>query len=361
MTRIGTALAGIAASAAILLSAAAAAGDGFDRALSLASEGRHADARRLLAPLLESEPGDPQMRILHGILQLQEGRRDEAIAVFSGLARAYPDMFEAHNNLAVAYVEEGRLEEARAILAAILERSPSVVGYRNLGDIHVQLARRAIARSLELGGGTAGDGDEGRDAGGGLVHARDAAAPGSGTAGAEGQPSAAEPDAAPERPAHSVAALAEFCVATAEFRDMAAVEEARQWLQARGAERAHVARGSRETARDYRVFLPPFQSRSSARGKMRELQEKGVSDVAVVLSGALKNAVSLGVYAGEANAKRRMAQLEALGYTPVLEANTRAVAAYATIEARASGSYDALSHAWASRFPDQLVRQVDCD
>ena len=360
MTRIGKTLVASVALAAMLLSAAAAAGDGFDRALSLASEGRHADARRLLGPLLESEPGDPQLRLLDGILQMQEGRRDEAIAVFSGLAREYPDMFEAHNNLAVAYVEEGRLEEARAILAAILERSPSAAGYRNLGDIYVQLARRAFSLSRGVGG-TAGDGDQGRDAGGGLVHASESAASPSRTRDVQEQPSAAEPDAAPEKPAQAVAALAEFCVATAELSDMAAVEEARQWLRARGAESVHVARGSRETVRDYRVYLPPLESRSSASEKMRELQEKGVHDIAVVLSGALRNAVSLGIYAREANAKRRVAQIEALGYAPVLEPNTREVAAYATIEARVGGSYDSLSDAWASRFPDQTVRQVDCD
>ena len=361
MTRIGRTVAAIAALAAVLLTAAAAAEDGFDRALSLASEGRHGDARRLLGPLLESQPGDPQMRLLHGILEMQEGRRDEAIAVFSGLAREYPDMFEAHNNLAVAYVEEGRLEEARAVLASILERSPSVVGYRNLGDIYVQLSRQALARSRELGGLTAGDADDGLAPGGGLVPAIDAAVARSGAAGAEGRPSAGVSDAAPEKPAHAVASHAEFCVATAEFSDMSAVEEAQQWLQARGAESARVVRGSRETVRDYRVYLPPFESRSSARARMGELQEQGVRDVAVVLGGDLKNAVSLGVYASETNAKRRMAQLEALGYAPALEPNTRAVAAHATIEARIGGSYAALSDAWASRFPDRPVRQVDCD
>ncbi|MDE0382035.1 MAG: tetratricopeptide repeat protein [Rhodospirillales bacterium] len=360
MTRIGKALVASVALAAVLLSAAAAAGDGFDRALSLASEGRHADARRLLGPLLESEPGDPQLRLLDGILQMQEGRRDEAIAVFSGLAREYPDMFEAHNNLAVAYVEEGRLEEARAILAAILERSPSAAVYRNLGDIYVQLARRAFSLGRGVGG-TAGDGDQGRDAGAELMHARDAAGSTSGAATAATREGGGDPDTLPAEPQRSVAALAEFCVATGEFSDMAAVEEARQWFRARGAGSAQVARGSRETVRSYRVYLPPLESRSSAREKMREVQEQGVHDIAVVLSGALRNAVSLGVYAREANAKRRMAQLEGLGYAPVLEPNTREVAAYATIEARVGGSYDSLSDAWASRFPDQTVRQVDCD
>ena len=361
MTRIGRAVAAIVTLAAVLLSTAAAAGDAFDRALSLASEGRHADARSLLAPLLESEPGDPQMQLLHGILQLQEGRRDEAISVFSGLARDYPDMLEAHNNLAVAYVEEGRLEEARAVLAAILERKPSVVGYRNLGDIYILLARRALALSRELGGGTGEDEDGNQTLGAKLVPAREEAGSAAGASVPEGTVSSGEPNAVPDGPAHTVAALAEFCIETAEFTDTRRTEDAQQWLASMGAEHARVAHGSRETVRDHRVYLPPFESRSSARAKMRELQEKGVRDIAVLLSGDLKNAVSLGIYASEANAKRRTAQLEALGYTPVLEPNTRAVAEYATIEARFGGSYDTLSDAWASRFPDRTVRQVDCD
>lgn len=359
MTRIGQKVAAVATLAAVLLSAAASAGDGFDRALSLASEGRHADARRLLAPLLESEPGDPQTRLLHGILQLQEGRRDEAISVFSGLAREYPDLLEAHNNLAVAYVEEGRLEEARAVLAAILERKPSVVGYRNLGDIYILLARRALALSREIGGGTGEEEDDGQNLGGEFVSAREEAD--SRAAVSETTASRGEPDVVPDSPAHAVAALAGFCIETAEFTDAGRAEDARQWLASMGAGHARVAHGSRETVRDHRVYLPPFESRSGAKAKLRELQGKGVHDVAVVLRGDLKNAVSLGVYASEANAKRRTAQLEALGYAPVLEPNTRTAAKYATIEARFVGSYDTLSDAWASRFPDRTVRQVDCD
>lgn len=361
MTRIGRTVATIAMLGAVLLSAAAAAADAFDRALSLASEGRHADARRLLAPLLESKPGDPQMQLLHGILQLQEGRRDEAISVFSGLAREYPDMLEAHNNLAVAYVEEGRLEEARAVLSAILERKPSVVGYRNLGDIYILLARRALALSRELGGSTGEEQGDGRTLAGELVPAHEEAGSASGAAVSERTASSGEPDAVSDRPAHTVATLTGFCIETAEFTDKGRAEDARQWLVSMGAEHAHVAHGSRETIRDHRLYLPPSESRGSAKAKLRELQEKGLRDVAVVLRGDLKNAVSLGVYASEANAKRRAAQLEALGYAPVLEPNTRAAAEYATIEARFGGSYDTLSDAWASHFPDRTVRQVDCD
>ena len=47
---------------------------------------------------------------------------------------------------------------------------------------------------------------------------------------------------------------------------------------------------------------------------MREIQGRGVSDVAIIGDGALKNGVSFGVYRDEENMRRRIAALEALGY-----------------------------------------------
>ena len=357
MTRIGNALAALAVSAAVLLSAAAAGADTLDRALSLASEGRYPEARSVLDSLLE---GDPQARLLHGILRVQEGRRSEAIAVFSGLAQEHPDMFEAHNNLAVLYVEEGRLEEARAVLAAILERRPEAVGYRNLGDIYEKLARRAYARSRELRGGGPGNEDV-DDPGTGPVETSDPAETESEVATPSEPGSGGEPPSVPERPAPAEAAVAATCLATGAFRSMDTAEEARQWLEEHGAEEARVSGRTRERVKNYRVYLPPFESRKAAEAALAELREEGVSDIAVIAKGARKNAVSLGIYAREANAARRVVRLEALGYEPVVEPNTTAVVELATVEARLDGGFEELRAAWASRFPDQEVREVGCD
>ena len=360
MTRIAIALVALAVSGAVLLSAAAAGADTLDRALSLASEGRYPEARRVLDSLLESEPGDPQARLLHGILRVQEGHRGEAIAVFSGLAQEHPDMFEAHNNLAVLYVEEGRLEEARAVLAAILERRPQAVGYRNLGDIYEKLAHRAYARSRELRGG--GPGNENvDDPGTGPVETSDPVESESEVATPSEPGSGGEPPSVPERPAPAEAAVAATCLATGAFRGMGTAEEARQWLEEHGAEEARVSRRTRERVKNYRVYLPPFESRKAADKVLSELREEGVSDIAVVAKGARKNAVSLGIYAREANAARRVVGLEALGYEPVVEPNTMAVVEFATVEARLDGGFEELRAAWASRFPDQEVREVGCD
>ena len=361
MTRIGNALVALAVSAAVLLSAAAAGADTLDRALSLASEGRYPEARSVLDSLLESEPGDPQARLLHGILRVQEGHRGEAIAVFSGLAQEHPDMFEAHNNLAVLYVEEDRLEEARAVLAAILERRPEAVGYRNLGDIYEKLAHRAYARSRELRGGRSGEEDGGGDSGTRPVETSDPAETESEVATPSEPGSGGEPPSVPERPAPAEAAVAATCLATGAFRSMGAAEEARQWLEEHGAEEARVSGRTRERVKNYRVYLPPFESRNAADKVLSELREEGVSDIAVIAKGARKNAVSLGIYAREANAARRVVGLEALGYEPVVEPNAMTVVELATVEARLDGGFEELRAAWASRFPHQEAREVGCD
>ncbi len=361
MTRIATALVAVAVLAGVLLSAAAAVADTLDRALTLAAEGRYPEARRVLDPLLDNEPGNAQLRLLHGVLRVQEGHRGEAIAVFSGLAREFPDMFEAHNNLAVLYVDEGRLEEARAVLAAILERRPEAVGYRNLGEVYEKLARRAYAQSRALRDDRSRDGDDDGDSGTEVLQASDAAGTVSEPATALEPASGSEPPAVPERPAPAEEAIAAACLATGEFLDMGTVEEARLWLAALGAEATRVSSGTRERVKDYRVYLPPFESRKAADAALGDLSEKGVSDIAVIPKGARKNAVSLGIYAKEANASRRVARLEELGYAPVVEPNSMAVEEHATIKARLPGGFEDLRDAWASSFPDHAVRQVECD
>ena len=141
--------------AAILSPGAASGDEAFERALSLAAEKRYSDAREVLDPLLEREPGHRRARLLHGVLRARAGRVGEAIDIFEALRRDYPEMSEPYNNLAVLYAVEGRLEDAREILLATLKRQPDAVVYANLGDVYTKLARRAYqqAREIEAGGG----------------------------------------------------------------------------------------------------------------------------------------------------------------------------------------------------------------
>ena len=361
MTRVGAVLLALVMSAAILSSNASLAEQGLDRAISLAVEERYGEARLVLDLLLERDPGSSHARLLHGVLRLHEGDRDEAIDTFRALARDFPDLFEAHNNLAVVYVQEDRLEDARRVLLGILERRPEAIGYRNLGDIYVKLARDAYARARELGFGTT------------VVRERDrrvrpaspreskpvaSAAPA--TVGARAQTAERAAGEVRESPSAAMAASAAACVSVGEFENRDAAEDARRWLRSRGAEILAITTDSRQTINSHVVYIPPSDSRKSALRTVRELRSRGIRDVAVILEGELRNAVSLGVYASRANVERRIASLQRLGYPVESAAHTSTKEEHVTIQARLDGSVDALVDAWTSRFSGNSIRHADC-
>ena len=351
------ALAVLAALTAILSSAAAFAESAFDHALSLAYEERYRESRLALDPYLQREPGNVRGRILDGILRVHAGERDEAIGIFHELVREIPDSFEASNNLAVLYVDQGRLEDARGVLLAILERRPEVVGYRNLGDIYVRLARRAYARGRELAkeraathAGSPVPGPPARDMNATAASTTRAATDGlaqTTQASAESSDIASGPHGA--------------CLSVGAFRNPRDFHDAQEWLRSHGAEIVDVSSETSETIKDYRVYLPPFESRRSAVKKLQEMKGRGVRDIAVILSGPLKNAVSLGIYAEKNNLEKRVARLGRLGYSVVWEPNSSAVDEYLTIRARANGSPASLRDAWTSQFPTHAMRQSECD
>ena len=127
--------------------------DALGRALSLAIEERHSEAREILDPLLERDPGNTRARVLHGVLRAREGRVKDAIEVFEQLKRDNPDMPEPYNNLAVLYTVEGRLDDARRVLLESLERRPDPITYASLGEVYTKLARDANERARELDAG----------------------------------------------------------------------------------------------------------------------------------------------------------------------------------------------------------------
>ena len=357
MTKIRAVLLALAISAAILSSNAALAEDTLDRAISLAVEERYREARLTLEPLLQREPGSSHARLLDGILRLYEGDRDEAIDTFLSLVRDFPDLFEAYNNLAVVYVQEGRLEDARGVLLGILERQPEAIGYRNLGDIYVKLARGAYARARELGFDTTTVRERGQQVRSPSPRTSEPVASATPEATRSGEPSAREERVSPSA---ALAAADAACVSVGEFETRDDAENAKRWLRSRGAEILAIAAESRETIESHRVYIPPLDSRESALRTMRELKSRGIRDVAVVLRGELRNAVSLGVYRSSVNAESRMTSLKRLGYSVQSAANTTTQQEYVTIQARLSGSRDALFDAWTSRFSANSFRHVDC-
>ena len=391
---------------AILSPRAALGDDAFERALSLASEKRYSEAREVLDPLLQREPLTPRARLLHGVLRAREGRVGEAIEVFETLRRDYPDMSEPYNNLAVLYAVEGRLDDARRMLVATLARRPDAILYANLGDVYTKLARRAYDRAHELEAGSGpgrqqerhialaapaapatqsmeamnGRPETDRPTADASPEQGETATPSPDTAAQTEDPPVAapaatvamhkpdaEPQGTPQPMAESDSSAAgtgsmpaAFCAYTGGFRDRRAVAEAALWLQSYGAQVIEVRHEDRRIASSYRVYLPPLENRKRAVAKLREIRERGVRDVGVILDGDLANGISFGIYRKADNMHRRVAALGKLGYSVRSQAEEAEVIKEYVIKARAGGTPAALDAAWTVQFPEKAIRLVDC-
>ena len=359
--------------------------DTFGRALSLATEKRYAEAREVLEAVLEREPDHAEGRLLYGVLHARDGRLGEAVETFEALRREHPEMTEPYNNLAVLYALEGRLEEARETLLVILERHPDPVAYANLGDVYTKLAQSAYARARELdsGGGRVGAAE--MDATFGVPVPTQGSSP-TDVDGDEPETPAVEPGAVVPKPAaadpiepvesetpvaaarHAASDSGEVagamapavCARAGGFEGRRAVAEAALWLQSQGAEVLEVRREEGRDSGPWRVYLPPFASWEEAQAKLREIRSRGVRDIAVIRDGELANGVSFGVYREAANAQRRVAALDRLGYAVRSQATETAPVDGYEIDARTRGAAAAFEADWASRFPERPLQVVDC-
>ena len=385
-----------------LLSPPAWSDEDLGRAISLAADDRRAEARVVLDSVLGRDPDHPRARLLDGILRAREGLLNEAIEIFDRLRRDHPDMSEPWNNLAVLYAAQGRFDEARETLLAALGRKPSAVAYANLGDIYSNLARQAYVRASELDPdgrpgpdppgakpgetfalpGTAGadpaaaeTSEQGTpeapaaDPGGALPIV---AAAGSGgvlpTVVAAGSGDVTDPPPVKEAGDEVVATRAEaagtpapepVCLRTGGFEDRRVLATVEDWLRSHGADAIEVQRVGQGAVTSYQVYLPPFASHAQAVARAREIQAKGVRDIAVIGSGPLANGVSFGVFRVEANMRRRMAALAKLGY-PVRQKENRGSARQYILAARANQAPDILRAAWVEAFPKQAIEIGDC-
>lgn len=77
--------------------------------------------------------------------------------------------------------------------------------------------------------------------------------------------------------------------------------------------------------RGYRVFLPAAANRAEALASARALAARGLRDYYVVTAGDEQNTVSLGLFRDLVNARRRQAEVAALGYSATVEARTEQV------------------------------------
>ncbi len=143
---------------ALLLSmvCAVARADDIVLARKLLRGGDRVGALVMVDKVLAAKPADQQGRFLKGVILAEDGRTAEAIDIYTKLMQDFPELPEAHNNLAVLYAARGELERARDELTLAIRTNPGyATAYENLGDIYAQLAAQAYDKAAQIDLGNA--------------------------------------------------------------------------------------------------------------------------------------------------------------------------------------------------------------
>ncbi|MDR5738058.1 tetratricopeptide repeat protein [Caballeronia sp. LZ016] len=118
---------------------------------SIASKDWNAALAQLDARIA-TNPRDVQAKFKRATVLARLNRDDEAIAAFTELTQAYPELPEPYNNLAALYAKKGRYEDARAALETAVKANPGyALAYDNLGDLYLRLASESYKRAQSLG------------------------------------------------------------------------------------------------------------------------------------------------------------------------------------------------------------------
>ena len=122
-------------------------------AIDLAISQKHwPSALAQLNARLKTNPRDVQAKFKRATVLARLNRDDEAIAAFTELTQAYPELPEPYNNLAALYAKKGRYDEARVALETATKANPSyALAYENLGDLYLRLASESYKRAQALG------------------------------------------------------------------------------------------------------------------------------------------------------------------------------------------------------------------
>jgi tetratricopeptide (TPR) repeat protein len=135
----------------LCLAAPLASADDLQDAQQLLQSGQRDPALERVNRVLAEKPKDAQARFLKGVILTEQGKQAEAIDVFTGLTRDYPNLPEPYNNLAVIYAGQGQYEKARTALEQSIRTHPSyATAYENLGDVYAKLASQAYGKALQL-------------------------------------------------------------------------------------------------------------------------------------------------------------------------------------------------------------------
>ena len=89
------------------------------------------------------------------------------------------------------------------------------------------------------------------------------------------------------------------------------------WLNERGIDFTQ-RQTAEEGEQKFWVYLAPQASRAEAEATLADLKQQGIDDLHLIRSGDLLNAVSLGLFSSQASVNRRLNEIEATGYQPIV-------------------------------------------
>jgi Tfp pilus assembly protein PilF len=149
ITRFGLLLTASILSACLLLSSAHA--DELKAISQMADQGQAVAAIDRLNSFITANPKNASALFMKGVLLAEQGRRDEAIKVFTEVTDRFPTLPEPYNNLAVLYADQGQFDKARKALETAIKTHPSYsTAHENLGDIYARMASEAYDKALQL-------------------------------------------------------------------------------------------------------------------------------------------------------------------------------------------------------------------
>jgi Flp pilus assembly protein TadD len=99
---------------------------------------------------LAQRPRDPQMRFWQAVLLTRQGRREQAMQVYSELTQDFPELAEPHNNLGVLQAANNDIDLAQRSFELALRADPQhALAHENLADVLLRQAQRHYQRAAQ--------------------------------------------------------------------------------------------------------------------------------------------------------------------------------------------------------------------
>ena len=99
---------------------------------------------------LVQRPRDPQMRFWQAVLLTRQGKREQAMQVYTALTQDFPELAEPHNNLGVLQAANNDIDLAQRSFELALRADPQhALAHENLADVLLRQAQRHYQRAAQ--------------------------------------------------------------------------------------------------------------------------------------------------------------------------------------------------------------------